>query len=86
MKAQDGRITSVVLPETLTVIESGAFYGNKIKTLIIPKNVTEINGGAFENNLLQKVTFEGAKIRGGCGTLNGEKHSAEVNSLSDPVC
>ncbi len=87
MKAQDGRITSVVLPETLTVIESGAFYGNKIKTLIIPKNVTEINGGAFENNLLQKVTFKGAnKIRGGCGTFNGEKHSAEVNSLSDPVC
>ena len=86
VKAQDGRITSVVLPETLTVIESGAFYGNKIKTLIIPKNVTEINGGAFENNLLQKVTFEGAKIRGGCGAFNGEKHSAEVNSLSDPVC
>ena len=86
MKAQDGRITSVVLPETLTVIESGAFYGNKIKTLIIPKNVTEINGGAFENNLLQKVTFEGAKIRGGCGAFNGEKHSAEVSSLSVPVC
>ena len=83
---QDGRITSVVLPETLTVIERGAFYGNKIKTLTIPKNVTEIKDSAFENNLLQKVTFEGTKIRGGCGAFNGEKHSAEVNSLSVPVC
>lgn len=77
----------MVLPETLTVIESGAFYGNKIKTLTIPKNVTEIKGNAFGNNLLQKVTFEGAnKIRGGCGAFNGEKHSAEVSSLSVPVC
>ena len=83
---QDGRITSVVLPKTLTVIERGAFYGNKIKTLTIPKNVTEIKGNAFGNNLLQKVTFEGTKIRGGCGAFNGEKHSAEVNSLSVPVC
>ena len=83
---QDGRITSVVLPKTLTVIESGAFYGNKIKTLTIPKNVTEIKSSAFGNNLLQKVTFEGTKIIGGCGTFNGEKHSAEVNSLSVPVC
>ena len=83
---QDGRITSVVLPKTLTVIERRAFYGNKIKTLTIPKNVTEIKGNAFGNNLLQKVTFEGTKIRGGCGAFNGEKHSAEVNSLSVPVC
>lgn len=76
----------MVLPKTLTVIESGAFYGNKIKTLTIPKNVTKIKSGAFGNNLLQKVTFEGTKIRGGCGAFNGEKHSAEVNSLSVPVC
>ena len=83
---QDGRITSVDLPETLTVIEGSAFYGNKIKTLTIPKNVTEIQSSAFGNNLLQTVTFKGAKIRGGCGAFNGEKHSAEVNSLSNPYC
>ena len=83
---QNGRITSVDLPDTLTVIERGAFYGNKIKTLTIPENVTEIQRSAFGNNLLQTVTFKGVRIRGGCGAFNGKMHSAEVNSLSKEYC
>ena len=81
-------ITSVVLPEGLESIGAYAFLGNNLKTVTIPSTVTWIGERAFASNQLQSVIFKGdkSKIKIGCGAFNGEKHSAEVNSLSDLVC
>ena len=76
------------MSEGLENIEYTAFEGNNLKTVTIPSTVTEIRRLAFARNQLQSVIFKGdkSKIKIGCEAFNGEKHSAEVNSLSDPVC
>ena len=81
-------INSVILPEGLEYIGTYAFFRNNLKTVTIPSTVTEIRRLAFARNQLQSVIFKGdkSKIKIGCEAFNGEKHSAEVNSLSDPVC
>lgn len=44
------RLTSIVLPETVTVIESDAFYGcSGLTEFVIPAGVTELGDGAFTN-------------------------------------
>ena len=40
-------ITSITLPETLTVIQENAFYNCQLKRVTIPKSVTEIGSYAF---------------------------------------
>ncbi|MES5160352.1 InlB B-repeat-containing protein [Fannyhessea vaginae] len=53
-------IEGVTLPQSLRIIEYGAFGWNKIKgTLTIPKNVVSIHNGAFVANEIEKVVFEG---------------------------
>ena len=53
-------IEGVTLPQSLKIIEYGAFAWNKIKgTVVIPKNVISIHNGAFLANEIQKVVFEG---------------------------
>ena len=81
-------INSVILPEGLEYIGTYAFFRNNLKTVTIPSTVTEIRRLAFARNQLQSVIFKGdkSKIKIGCEAFNGETHSAEVNSLSDPVC
>ncbi|PKZ58571.1 hypothetical protein CYJ62_04280 [Gardnerella vaginalis] len=51
---------SVTLPQSLKIIEYGAFGWNKIKgTVTIPKSVISIHNGAFVANEIEKVVFEG---------------------------
>ncbi|MFU0537093.1 InlB B-repeat-containing protein [Gardnerella greenwoodii] len=53
-------IEGVTLPQSLKIIEYGAFGWNKIKgTVIIPKNVISIHSAAFVANEIEKVVFEG---------------------------
>ena len=53
-------IEGVTLPQSLKIVEYGAFGWNKIKgTLVIPKGVISIHNGAFLANEIQKVVFEG---------------------------
>ena len=53
-------IEGVTLPQSLKIIEYGAFGWNKIKgTLTIPKNVISIHSAAFVANEIEKVVFEG---------------------------
>ncbi|MFP1705123.1 InlB B-repeat-containing protein [Gardnerella vaginalis] len=53
-------IESVTLPQSLKIIEYGAFGWNKIKgTVTIPKSVISIHNGAFVANEIEKVVFEG---------------------------
>lgn len=56
----DTYIEGVTLPQSLRIIEYGAFGWNKIKgTVIIPKNVISIHSAAFVANEIEKVVFEG---------------------------
>ncbi len=53
-------IEGVTLPQSLKIIEYGAFGWNKIKgTVVIPKNVISIHNAAFIANEIDKVVFEG---------------------------
>lgn len=53
-------IEGVTLPQSLRIIEYGAFGWNKIKgTLVIPKNVVAVSDAAFVANEIEKVVFEG---------------------------
>ena len=53
-------IEGVTLPQSLKIIEYGAFGWNKIKgTVVIPKNVVSVSNAAFIANEIEKVVFEG---------------------------
>ena len=53
-------IEGVTLPQSLRIIEYGAFGWNKIKgTVVIPKNVISVSAAAFVANEIEKVVFEG---------------------------
>ena len=53
-------IEGVTLPQSLKIIEYGAFGWNKIKgTVAIPKNVVAVSDAAFVANEIEKVVFEG---------------------------
>ena len=53
-------IEGVTLPQSLKIIEYGAFGWNKIKgTVVIPKNVISIQSAAFVANEIERVVFEG---------------------------
>lgn len=53
-------IEGVTLPQSLKIIEYGAFGWNKIKgTVVIPKNVVSVSDAAFVANEIEKVVFEG---------------------------
>ncbi|MCL1881962.1 MAG: peptidoglycan DD-metalloendopeptidase family protein [Oscillospiraceae bacterium] len=51
------RITSVVLPNTVTHIRDFAFAGTHLRTLTIPNSVVSIGNATFENSRLETVTF-----------------------------
>ena len=56
----DTYIEGVTLPQSLRIIEYGAFGWNKIKgTVVIPKNVISVSAAAFVANEIEKVVFEG---------------------------
>ena len=48
-------ITSIVIPDTITTIESYAFEYNNLTNVIIPNSVTKISIFAFDNNQLTNV-------------------------------
>jgi len=51
------RFTSVIIPDSVTIIEERAFFGGPISNVTIGKNVTTIGDRAFENNSLTSVTI-----------------------------
>lgn len=53
----DNRITEVTLPNTLTSIGSGAFFGNALTSVTIPDSVEQILCVVFRNNNLNSVDF-----------------------------
>ena len=56
---QDGS-RHLVIPNSMTSIGLGAFYGNQLTSVIIPDSVTLIGWSAFYNNNLTKVILSAA--------------------------
>lgn len=62
---QSKGLTSVILPETLTIIENGtwsdtlgytgAFNNNKIKELKLPSSLVQVGYASFHSNLIEKL-------------------------------
>lgn len=65
---QDAGLRSVSMPDTITVIEEGAFqttsfsYGNRLGDLVIPDSVVTIGEGAFWGTRLSSLTL-GSGVR-----------------------
>lgn len=58
-KTDDTFIEGITLPDSLKVIEDGAFSWQKIKgTVVIPKNVIAVHPAAFLGNEIEKVVFK----------------------------
>lgn len=58
-KTDDTFIEGITLPDSLKVIEDGAFAWQKIKgTVVIPKNVIAVHPAAFLGNEIEKVVFK----------------------------
>lgn len=56
----DCYIDELTLPQSLRVIEYGAFGYQKIKgTIVFPSNIISIHSAAFIGNMIEKVAFEG---------------------------
>jgi len=51
------RLTSVILPNTITSIGENAFYGNRLTSLSIPNSVTNIGNSAFVSNRLTELVI-----------------------------
>jgi hypothetical protein len=50
-------LTSVVIPDSVTIIEDGAFYQNQLTDVTIPNSVTTIGSQAFEKNQLTSLVI-----------------------------
>ena len=50
-------LTSVVIPDSVTIIKSNAFANNQLNTVIISNGVTKIGYGAFKNNQLTSIVI-----------------------------
>ena len=64
-------ITSIVMPNTITSIGEGAFYGNKLTNVEIPSSVIEISFEAFKNNKITSITFPDTPVILGCRVFDG---------------
>jgi len=57
-----GTISQVVLPDSVTKIESNAFRSLNLTEITVPKNVKFLGGNAFSENPLEKIIIESAQI------------------------
>src|SRR4030042_768458 len=53
----DKDLTSVIIPDSVTVIWAYAFYGNQLTSVTLPDSVTGFGYYAFANNQLTSVTI-----------------------------
>ena len=78
---ENTEITELVIPDGLTTIKKGPFYGCKyLTTLIIPNSVTKIDGGAFSK--CEGLTE--VKLPNSITCLNGFDNCTGLSSISIP--
>ena len=54
---KNNKLTSVVIPNGITIINKEAFSNNQLTNVTIPNSVKSIEEGAFKNNHLTNVTI-----------------------------
>lgn len=54
---KDSPVTSVLIPDTVTLIGAGAFSGSSLTSVTIPNSVTTINSRAFSNSKLTSIAI-----------------------------
>ena len=65
------KLTSVILPDTLTTIGGNAFHSNALTSIIIPDSVTSLGANAFNGNKITTVEFgTGLKVVGAAAFTN----------------
>lgn len=66
------KVQNVVLPPTLTAIETAAFASSDIKSIVIPASVTKIEASAFAScKALKQITLPSTVASIGYGLFNG---------------
>jgi len=63
------QLTNVFIPDSIVVIEQGAFMDNKLTSITIPNSVIEIGHSAFSQNLLTRVTIPNSVTNIGSGAF-----------------
>jgi hypothetical protein len=64
-----GKITSVAIPKSVTVIGDFAFRGNQLTSVTIPKGVTSIENYAFASNQITSVSIPNTVTSIGTGAF-----------------
>jgi len=54
---QGKNLTSIIIPDSILIIQSNAFSDNQLKSLIIPNRVMTVGSNAFSDNQLSSVTI-----------------------------
>ena len=54
---EEKNLTSVVIPNSVTIIDEYAFYGNQLTSVVISDSVTMIYSHAFSNNQLTSIVI-----------------------------
>ena len=70
------RLTSVIIPGSVTYIGSSAFAFNQLSSVIIPNSVTAIGSGAFYDNQLSSVSISSSVISIGNWAFEGNQLSS----------
>jgi hypothetical protein len=72
------RLTSLTLPDTITVIGAKAFSYNRLTRLVLPDSVITVEYGAFSNNRLASLTLSNSIDSIGMMAFN-ENRLKEIN-------
>ena len=70
-------LTSVVIPDTVTVIEGSAFASNKLKKVILPSGLKVIGGNSFDVNDLEELIIPDSVVNIGACAFNRNYLPAE---------
>ena len=75
-------LTSVTMPEGISVVENNAFYNSGITSIVLPNSVTDVNDGAFDDckqlvscDLGRGIKHIGKNCFGNCYALTSLKWS-----------
>jgi len=75
----DNLLTSITIPNSVTIIGFNAFNGNKLTKVTIPDSVTYIDSQAFYGNQLKSVAIPDSVTAIGSGAFGGNPSLTEIN-------
>ncbi|MBR3419512.1 MAG: leucine-rich repeat domain-containing protein [Oscillospiraceae bacterium] len=83
-----GKLTSITIPQSVTTIEGGAFWGAALTSLTVPPNVANVEKYVCRDcSRLTTVRYEGSVIGGfmfvGCTSLSSFTMASTVTSIGE---